>query len=103
MKLKLKATVQRKASDHDSISDAIGVWMDNNLVEGFPEGAELDSWMAETSYLTSLDTNNPTGEVQGSMAVMLPDGSGLDGQFVAYFVGDVCTKVVFSAPAYDED
>jgi hypothetical protein len=79
--------------------------MDNNPVEGFPEGADLDSWMVDDfRWTTTQDTGGEgtNGEATGRMSCMLPGGGGLDGQFVAYFVEGVCTRVVFSAPTYEE-
>jgi hypothetical protein len=123
MKIKLRATVTIKANDGDfdeddmmsdespfdaidfDAIDAIGVWIDNNPIEGFPEGADLDSWMVDDFEWVPMDSggiSSTNGEAKGRMSCMLPGGGGLDGQFVAYFVEGVCTRVVFSAPAYEE-
>lgn len=104
MKLRLKATVQRKANDDDEVADAVGVWMDNNPIVGMPEGAVLDSWFVTDFEWTTMDTDGAgtNGHASGQMAVMLPDGSGLDGQFQADFIEAGCVRVTFSAPVYED-
>lgn len=105
MKLKLRATVKHSAgSENNEIMDAISTFIDKHDITGMPEGGEMDSiFLLEHDWnVTDGDGRGIDGMASGQMAVRLPDGSGIDGQFSAVFKRGKVVSVTFSAPAYED-
>jgi hypothetical protein len=99
--LKLTARLYRASEVPSWLNDAVGVYLDQHLVEGVSEDAELDLWFVQgVTWDTQGDQRSTCcGTATGQMAFMFPDGSGVDGEFQALIDSERVTNIIFTTSA----